>query len=296
MKLLPFVSKPEQEIQRIGNADTGYLYLVKRNGITPNENPVNFQAQQKKQQKFLLSLNKRIRQLAKENDVSIAEMRERVMGAQAPSNAQTAKTEDSNVEVVEEDEQKMFDYLDEPTAEMLFDMQEDKAKLAIRAATFMLEYRVLYPVHVKANAVPGSKQLTIESPQTEIPRNTSIKFDGRQYVEVIETLIPTFGDSETLDIDDLPFALKDGDVGFICEPGTRKLKVGFVNWCIEDTRSYLSEEMIALLFDFYQVESGAAVDINEDADEGNLLSPSKEPLNQTQPTGEESTTDSNGSE
>ena len=59
MKLLPFVNKPLEEIEAVGNEITGLLYLVKRHGVTPNENTSDFQAQQKKQQKFLLKLTQR---------------------------------------------------------------------------------------------------------------------------------------------------------------------------------------------------------------------------------------------
>lgn len=304
MKLLPFVAKPAEEIEIVGNENTGLLYLVKRHGVTPNENPSDFQAQQKKQQKFLLKLTQRIKELAREEGVPIAEMRKRVMGAVAP---EKSAEEDglTTVEVVD-DEQQMFDYLDEDTAELLFNLQEDKANLAIRAATYMLRYRVVYPIIPLSNVVAGSKQIFIESPQVSIEAHTSIKFGPSRFAEVNETLIPAYGSGETLIVDELPFQLKESEVGFLCEPGTRKLQVGYPEWSEQDTRDSLSEEMIALLFNFYQKEAGIVADLDESSDgkesEGNAslnktLSPvSNEPSQTTPSTGEISTTDSNGSE
>ena len=300
-KLLPFVNKPAEEIEIVGNENTGLLYLVKRHGVTPNENPSDFQEQQKKQQKFLLKLTQRIKELAREEGVPIHEMRKRVMGATAPE--KPADEEGSTtVEIVDSDEQQMFDYLDEQTAELLFNLQEDKANLAIRAATYMLQYRVVYPIIPLNNVVAGSKQLLIESPQAPIEAHTSIKFGPTRFAEVTDTLIPAYGSGETLSVDELPFQLREGEVGFLCEPGTRKLQVGYPDWTEQDTRDSLSEEIIALLFNFYQKEAGIVADIDETGDEtdtsedeGNLLNPSSEPLPMSPSTGETSITGSNGS-
>ncbi len=297
MKLLPFVNKPLEEIEIIGNENTGLLYLVKRHGVTPNENPSDFQEQQKKQQKFLLKLTQRIKQLAREEGVPVHEMRKRVMGAAAPEEKPANEEGATAVEVVDSDEQQMFDYLDEDTAELLFNLQEDKANLAIRAATYMLQYRVVYPVVLASNAVAGSKTLNIESPQSPIDAHTSVRFGLNKFVEIAETLIPTFG-AENLSVDEIPFQLKQGDVGFLCQSGTRKLQVGYLDWTEKDTRDTLSEEMIALLFNFYQKEAGIVADIDETdtpEDEGNSLSLSNEQLQMNLSTGETSFTDFNGS-
>ena len=307
MKLLPFVNKPLEEIEIVGNENTGLLYLVKRHGVTPNENPSDFQEQQKKQQKFLLKLTQRIKELAREEGVPVSEMRKRVMGAAAPEEKSAEKEGSTAVEVVDTDEQQMFDYLDEDTAELLFNLQEDKANLAIRAATYMLQYRVVYPIVTLNNVVAGTKSLQIESPQAPIAAHTSIRFSPSRFAEVVEMLVPTTDSGETLRIDELPFELKEGAVGFLCQPGTRKLQVGYADWEEQDTRDSLSEEMIALLFNFYQKEAGIVADFDdtdgENSDEavdgeepGNLLSPSNEPLLTIPSTGETSTTDSNGSE
>ena len=302
-KLLPFVNKPAEEIEVVGNENTGLLYLLKRHGVTPNENPSDFQEQQKKQQKFLLRLNKRIKELAREEKVPVHVMRKRVMGAEAPE--KSADEEGSTaVEVVDTDEQRMFDYLDEQTTELLFNLQEDKAKLAIRAATYMLKYRVVFPIVSLSNAVPGSKNLFIESVQAPIEAGTVIKFGPTKFVKVTETLTPSYEAGETLIIDELPFELKEHDVGFLCIPGTRRLQIG-CDWIEEHTRDLISEELISLLFNFYQKEAGIVTDFDEandeegadsSEDEGNLLNPSNEPLPIPSSTGETSTTVSNGSE
>ena len=204
-KLLPFVNKPLEEIEVIGNERTGQLHLVSLKGVTPNENPADFQEQQKKQQKFLLRLTQRIKQLARDEGIPVADMRKRVMAAMTPE----VKSDDE-VEVVEDDKNEIFDYLDEQTADLLFGLQEDKAKLAIRAATFMLKYRVVYPVISLSNSVAGSKAIHIQSPQTPIEKNTSIRFGPHNYAETIELLVPGLNQTDTLHVDELPFAIKDG--------------------------------------------------------------------------------------
>ena len=305
-KLLPFVTKPVAQLAPVGNARPVLLSLVRRHGITPNENPSDFQLQQKKQQKFLLKLTQRIKQLAKQEGVPVAEMRKRVMGGtvEEPGKEKLEADEAISPEVVDDDEQQLFDYLDEETAELLFNLQEDKARLAIRAATFMLQYRVVYPVVVLNNTVAGSKTVNIESPQLVIDSGTSIHFGGRRYLEVAQQLIPTSEGSETLHVNETSFELAENDVGFLCVPGKRILLKGYSDWTEDDTRSYLSEEMIALLFNFYQLEAGIieesfddnANSEDEGQDEGNLLKPSNDQSPTTSLTGQISTTGSNGSE
>ena len=171
---------------------------------------------------------------------------------------------------------EIFDYLDEQTADLLFGLQEDKAKLAIRAATFMLKYRVVYPIISLSNSVAGSKAIHIQSPQTPIEKNTSIRFGPHNYAETIELLVPGLNQTDTLHVDELPFAIKDGDVGFICQPGSRNLNIGFSDWTEQDTRDEIPEELIGMLFEFYQKEAGIVADLDEtednsdDESEGNL--------------------------
>ena len=394
-KLLPFVNKPLEEIEVIGNDRTGLLHLVSIKGVTPNENPSDFQEQQKKQQKFLLRLTQRIKQLAKDAGVPIADMRKRVMGAMSPDSDPLADyqvfvssmvgiggeaefSKKSNIlyflrtldtwaiKVVPEDpvdsvvyylntiqnnkaagklqnylieqfkdskswpitenlstdqinklkflvnrlqldpitsdsdQNEIFDYLDEQTADLLFGLQEDKARLMIRAATFMLKHRVVYPIVSLSNSVAGSKSIHIQPPQTPIEKNTSIRFGPHKYAETTEILIPGLNPTDTLHIDELAFQVNDGDVGFICQNGSRNLKIGFPDWTEQDTRNEIPEELISLLFNFYQKEAGIVADLDDsddhtgDDDEGNLLMPSQNQLGQSQLTGETSTTDFNG--
>lgn len=302
-KFLPFVNKPAEEIEVVGNENTGQLHLVKRHGITPNENPSDFQLQQKKQQKFLLKLTQRIKELAREEGIPVAEMRKRVMGGVVEEPSTKKDDEPISPEVVDEDEQQLFDYLDEETAELLFNLQEDKARLAIRAATFMLQYRVVYPIVVLSNAVSGSKSINIESPQMVIDAGTSIHFGGRNYLEVSEQLIPNFEHGEVLSVNQTSFEITENDVGFLCVPGKRILQKGHPGWTEDDTRTYLSEEMIALLFNFYQVEAGVISELptdeeseggDEGEEQGNLLTPSNDQSLTSPSTGGTFTTDSNG--
>lgn len=392
-KLLPFVNRPVETIKVIGNDRTGQLHLVSLQGVTPNENPGDFQEQQKKQQKFLLRLTQRIKKLATDEGIPVPEMRKRVMGAMSPesdplNNYQifvssvrksdpefskksniiyllrlqdtwvlkiTPENNDQNtytyylnqysdgafvalqqylietygeskpwpvteslsteqlsklkflinklqLKEITDDDNQLFDYLDEETADLLFALQEDKAKLAIRAATFMLKYRVAYPVVAAESAMVGAKSLMIQVPQTAIEKNTSIRFAPNKYVESLEMVVPGLGEYESLIIDDLSFQIEENDTGFICDKGTRKLKIGFHDWEEKDTRDNLPEELISMLYNFYQIEAGILVESDEndedegDEDGGNLLMSSLNQLPQNQLTGETSTTDSNGLE
>lgn len=287
MKNLPFVCSPKHKVVPVGNAEIGTLYLLSKGGITPNENPVNFQEQQRKQQRFLLKLNKRIQALAKEADVPVSVMRKKVMEADT---AQKSAEDGALIEAEVDDSggQGIFDYLDEETADLLFGLQEDKRAIAIRAATFMLSKRVAYPVKLKANALAGSQSLVIETPQSPIGEGSHVKF-GSSYVEVSKSLIPspTEDGSSVLGVRETLISLKDGDVGYLCAAESTSLKIGYPEWSEIDTKDYLSEELISALYDFYLTESGAVPETDEPVEKLEI-SPSS--------TGEKSTTDSSGSE
>ena len=297
MKLLPFLSQPSQEIVPVGNDEVGVLYLLQKKGITPNENPVDFQEQQKNQQKFLLRLNKRIKQLANENNVSIASMRKKVFGAEV-----SEKTADGGqVEVaIDDGNETMFDYLDQETAELLFAMQEDKRGVAIRAATYMVRNRTAYPVKLAANAIAGMEQITIHTPNHLLGEGSHIKF-GSSYVEIAENWLPAVssGDHSLLKVKQLITNLQDGTVGFLCDRDSTVTKLGYPEWTEDDTKNFLSEELIAELYQFYLAESGVEPPDSGNKDkedsEGNLLR-SKEQLNQNQLTGDTSLSDSSGLE
>ena len=84
MKKIPFKTTPKFEIKAIGNERTGVVYLKSINAITPAENPMDFQENKRRQNKFLLRLNQRIKQLATEQNVPVPEMRKRVMSSMTP--------------------------------------------------------------------------------------------------------------------------------------------------------------------------------------------------------------------
>lgn len=292
MKNLPFVCKPTHKVVPVGNSEIGVLYLLSKGGITPNENPVNFQEQQRKQQKFLLKLNKRIQALAKEYDVPVGVMRKKVM----ESDASQKRAEDGalvDAEVDDNDGQGIFDYLDEDTADLLFGLQEDKRAIAIRAATFMLQRRVAYPVKLKANALAGSQSLVIETPQAPVGEGAHIKF-GSSYIEVSKSLIPSPTEDNTslLSVRETLTSLTDGDVGYLCEADSTGLKIGYPEWGVDDTRDYLGEELISALYEFYLKESGAVPENEVDTEaEGKSLTASSQSL-----TGARSSTGSSGLE
>jgi hypothetical protein len=51
-------------------------------------------------------------------------------------------------------------------------------------------------------------------------------------------------------------------VGYLCDRDTSQIKVGFSDWTTDDTSELIGEELIAQLYQFYQVEAGEAVNEN----------------------------------
>lgn len=252
MKPIPFLAKrPTLQVVPVGSELTGYVYLQKQGYITPNENPVDFQEQQKKQRQFFTAYNSRVKQLAQELNLSQAEVRTKLAGLQT-GEADPDAPKDAVVDTGE----SFLDYLDEKTLELMYTLQADARTLAIRAATYMLQHRAAVPVILREDAEAGTRQLKIEPLTTPIGTDDIVRFGD--YTVAVRGFT-NYG-SSTLEVKDTPIPLKKGEVGYLCDRESAQVKVGTSDWTIKDTEDYIGEELIAELYRFYQVEAGEAAD------------------------------------
>jgi hypothetical protein len=254
MKPIPFLAKrPELKVSPVGTEATGFVYLQKQGFITPNENPVDFQEQQKKQRQFFTAYNARVKELSKELNLSQAEVRTKLAGLQ---------TGDANPEggdAIVDTGESFLDFLDEKTLELMYQLQSDARTLAIRAATFMIQHRAVVPFTLREDAEPGSRQLKVDPISTPIGSGDILRFGD---YTVVARGAANYN-AMVIEVQDTPIALKKADVGYLCDRDTAQVKVGSSNWEVKDTEDNLGEELIAELYRFYQVEAGEAVDIDE---------------------------------
>lgn len=250
MKAIPFLAKrPEFVVVPVGTETTGFVYLQKQGFITPNENPKDFQELQKKQRQFFLAYNARVKELAKEKNMSVPEMRNFLNSLQGGEAGET---------IVDTGE-TFTDYLDDKTAEIMFTLQEDARTLSIRAATYMLRHRAAVPVILREDAEPKSRQLKVEQISTPLGTGDILRFGD--YTVVVRNF--SNYNANVVEVEDIPIPLKKGEVGYLCDRETAQVKVGSPDWSIQDTEDYLGEDLVYELYRFYQVEAGEAADIDE---------------------------------
>lgn len=287
MKPIPFLAKrPKLEVVPVGSELTGFVYLQKQGYITPNENPVDFQEQQKKQRQFFTAYNGRVKQLAQELNLSQAEVRTKLAGLQT-GEADPDAPKDAVVDTGE----SFLDYLDEKTLELMYQLQSDARTLAIRAATYMLQHRAAVPVVLREPAEPKARELRIEPLTTPIGSDDIIRFDD---YTVAARGYANYG-SETLEVKDIPIPLKKGTVGYLCDRESAQVKVGFPDWTVTDTENFIGEELIAELYRFYQIEAGEAAEAQLDG-ESEEVEMDEDLGESPSSTGEKSTLDYNTSD
>jgi hypothetical protein len=258
MKPIPFLAKrPKLIIVPVGTEATGFVYLQKQGFITPNENPVDFQAQQKQQRKFFTAYNARVKQLSNELNLSQSEVRTKLAGLQ------TGDANPDAGEAIVDTGESFLDYLDSDTLELMYALQADARTLAIRAATYMLQHRAAVPVVLREEAEAGSRALKVEPVTTPIGADDIIRFDD--YTVAVRGYANYGG--ESLEVKDIPITLKKGTVGYLCDRESAQVKVGFPDWTVEDTENYIGEELIAELYRFYQIEAGEAAEAQLEGEE-----------------------------
>jgi hypothetical protein len=268
MKAIPFLAKrPKLTVIPVGSELTGVVYLQKQGFITPNENPVDFQEQQKKQRKFFTAYNGRVKELAKELNLSQAEVRTKLAGLQT-GDADPDAAKDAIVDTGE----SFLDYLDESTLELMYSLQADARTLAIRSATYMLQHRAAVAVVLREDADPKSRELKVEPLSTPVGSEDIIRFyteDGSYTVAARG--FANYG-SEVLEVKDTPCPFKKGAVGYLCDKESAQVKIGFPDWTVEDTENFIGEELIAELYRFYQIEAGEAAEATLEGSENEVES------------------------
>lgn len=241
-KALPFLVSPKLDIRAIGTPDIGIIHLVKKGGISPNENPVDLQAEGNRQAKTQLMIKQAVLRLAKEQGISQKEARKKLF-------AQPIKDAAGNA--IEEDEREdMFDHLTPEESSELLSLRENVAATAIRAATLFIRYRVAYPVQLVANAKAKTDRLHLQPTGFPIADGQKVKF-GYCKVEV-----DGFQDdgSEEVAVKPLSQPLEAESIGYLLDFETGKVKVGDSDWTEDHTRELLTEELILHIYSFYQLE------------------------------------------
>ncbi|MBD1995142.1 hypothetical protein H6G00_00680 [Leptolyngbya sp. FACHB-541] len=264
-KLLPFVVQPRTEIRAVGTPEIGVIHLLKKGGISPNENPVDIQQAGTRQAKTQLLLESATKRLADEERITRKEARKRLF-------AMPVSKEETNGEA-EVDMPSLYDYLSQEEATQLLNLRENHADTAIKAATLFIQHRVAYPVQVTAKAKAGEEKLAIAPLSFEIADGQKIRFGGLR-VEVDGYHEP---ESEELKVKSLKQPLAAEAIGYLQDPDVNKLLLGNSEWSEQDTRDCLTEELILHIHHFYQIEMGGVPEEEEaqpDADEGKNLASS----------------------
>jgi hypothetical protein len=298
-KFLPFLSQPKEEIVPIGNDDVGVLHLIKRWGISPDENPVELQEGINKQVRLMLLVEKATKRLADEKGISKPEARNKLFAAPVKK----ADADGDEAVAVEMDEEiSLYDYLDQAETVELMGLQGDTDTVAIRAASLLIQHRVVYPVELLED-VPeavGPTEALVKPLGFEVPREAKFKFIHGFAATTVETAIGSREGSEKIVFKGVKTPLKAGWIGYLIDPETNKVKRG-ADWTEADTKEYLTNTLIRAVYDFYRVESGGLPDIKELEEAGGDSSGEAEtststPLSDSPPenqlTGDESLSDS----
>lgn len=293
LKRSPFQSKKSQklEYEAIGTEETGVIYLLKRGGISPSENPQDVQEMIQRQAEATLIFLQGVRQLAERDGITTEEARQRIFPTKTAEEEEEEKRTGLAVVV---DEVDLYDVLDPAQAKNLILNQENAREVAIRSATLFIQNRLLYPIVLTKDVKAKATELTIE------PLRFGIAIGNKFKIEevTIESKEEADFDSEAIDITAIPQSFEAGTVGFLLD-ATGRVKVGDEQWTDEMTRKYLMEQQITLIYTFYQSEIGVKtkIDGDDDGTEGNLTSMTKS-LNsssistESRSTGEKSTGES----
>jgi hypothetical protein len=274
MKHSPFQTKKRTvvEIEAIGDESTGIIYLAKRGGITPAENPVDLQESIKRESEATLIFLEAVKACAVRHGISNADARKRIFPEPTPDKTLPDGTIVKGVAVDGDD---LYDYLEPSEIAQLISLQSEGREVALQAATLFIQRRMAYPIVVTENAKAKLNQIAkiaIEPLRYQVVTDNNFKL-GETIIAACE---PVGFDAETLMTSQLPRDIAAGEVGYLLDV-SGQIKIGDPNWTLEDTRSYLQETQINAIYNFYQSEIGRGPVKKDDADgEENLkmLSPS----------------------
>lgn len=260
-KFLPFLSQPKEEIVPVGNKDVGVLHLIKRWGIAPDENPVELQEGINKQVRLMLLVEKATKRFSEEKGISKGEARSKLFAAPVK------KADDGEAVAVETDADdiSVYDYLDQAEVTELIGLQGDTDTVAIRAASLLIQHRVVYPVELLED-VPesiGPVEAKVKPIGFDIPRESKLKFVHGFAATIVSTAGTVAKEgSEVIVLAGPKTALKAGWVGYLIDSETDKVKRG-ADWTEEDTKEYLTNTLIREIYNFYRAESGGLPDVED---------------------------------
>lgn len=284
----PFQTKTTKklEFESIGTEETGVIYLFKRGGISPSENPQDVQEMIQRQAEATLIFLQGVRQLAERDGISSEEARRRIFPEKT---AEQEEEENRTGLTVVADEVDLYDVLDPVQAKNLILNQENAREVAIRAATLFIQNRLLYPIVLVKDAKAKATNLEIEPLRFGVAIGNKFKIGD----VTIESTEEAGFDSELIEVSALPQAFESGTVGFLLD-ATGRVKMGDDQWTEEMTRKYLLEQQITLIYEFYQSEIGLASKEDQET-EGNSKTKSLSSSNtstESRSTGEKSTGES----
>lgn len=316
----PFQCTPKPEIVRVGNHETGFIYLLKKNGLSPCENPVDLQKASRKQAQTTGLIYQAVKAYSVRHQVSEDVARQVVLSAKPNLTYQDYLSPDSqqlhaelmkeairnyaereNVDkrqaktlvyqamtpVINSTDVNLFDYLSPEQTSQYLELASDTRELPYRVATLMIKYRVAYPVILSADAPIKSTVLPILPAAFPMLKGDRVRLGDHIY---------TLADTVSLDedvisvVEPIPMAIASGEVGFWVNPKTNREVIGEPDWTEKQTFEELMEPQIQAIYKFYQSEIGELPDEEEATEdeeeatgsEGNLIA-SLKPSTPTQP-------------
>jgi hypothetical protein len=267
MKHSPFQTKKRTvvEIEAIGDESTGIIYLAKRGGITPAENPVDLQQSIQRESESTLIFLEAVKGCALTHEISNAEARKRIFPEPIPDKTLPDGT---IVKGATPEGDDLYDYLEPREIAQLISLQSEGREVALQAATLFIQRRMAYPIVVTQDAEAKSDRIEIEPLRYQVATGNNFKF-GDTIISASESV---GFDAEALLTTQLPRELSAGEVGYLLEGVSGQIKIGDPNWTLEDTRSYLQESQINAIYEFYLSEIGRGTVKKGDGEE-NLRTP-----------------------
>jgi hypothetical protein len=263
-KISPFLKSPKFEISKVGNAYTGYMYMLKKNGLSPCENPVDLQEASKRQAKVTALILESIKNYAEKQGITESEAREAMFD------------EKSQVSL------NPVDYLPMEQKEDYFQLVDQVKTLPYKAASLMIRYRAVYPVEVVSNARTGAVEVKTQPIGFSATPGDRLRFDNN----IVELVAKVSEGDESISVKPLDFNLAANKVGFLIDFETNVEKVGFPDWTEKSTAEYLLESQVKAVYDFYRSETGELPTEDEEkqsAKEGELVKSSSNDSAASQP-------------
>lgn len=274
-KLNLFGNPKKLEFAAVGTADTGIIYLLKRDRLKVKENPMELQARDRKQAEMIALIGAASKRLATERGISDPDEAQRLFFARIVDGVEVMPSA------------RLTDYLDFNETAKYFEINAS-ASSKYKVATLFIKYRLGYHVTISESSKAKSADLEVEPLRWSLAIGDTIQFDGFR-VEITEAA--NIGD-ERIYIKPLPQKLDRGATGFLIDFESNSLKVGMPSWSEDETQE-LDEIQVDSIYEFYQQQIG----LRQSEDGGKSQTETlKDSSNQNQLTGSTATPESNGTE